>query len=125
MGEGWGAGEDVCCFGGDGGCCCEGVVGGEGCSGGWICEGVYGGDVGVAGVGVAAVGFYAAVSAGSSHSCGVCICVGCVEVGAAAAITRDFGVAGEKTEHGCLVDTVVWGGAWVVAMFDDSIAPWS
>lgn len=67
-------------------------------------------------MGVAAVGFYAAVSTGA--------CVGRYGVGAPTAITRDFWVAGEKTEHGCLVDAVVWGGAWVVAMFDDSIAPW-
>lgn len=74
-------------------------------------------------MGVAAVGFHAAVSAGSA--CGVCVCVGSVEVGAAATITRDFGVTGQEAEHGCLVDTVVWGGARVVTMFDDSIAPWS
>lgn len=99
--------EDVCCLGGDGSCCCEGVVCGEGCSGGWVYKGIYGGDVGVASVSVAAVGFHAAVSTtGCRSACGVC--VGGEDVGASAAVTRDFRVAGQEAEHGCLVDAVVW-----------------
>lgn len=42
---------------------------------------------------------------------------------ACVAVSCDFGFSGQDPEHGCLVDSVGGVGAWVVAVFDDGVAP--